>query len=230
MAVVMCCTFWTALAFRRTSPAKRGRQGHRSRRAAALARPVMKRRSVVSCLGLHQHSGLGAPAAQLARRHEVAVRLYDPMEVDLPISAHCHAGRDRRQLTVDTHDRVSAALRRCGREVERRATLAEAGVDCLELATDEPLDAAALHAAARRSQLAAGACGIVAGLHPVDPMESTALTFLWPRLSGCWRLPWRRFMGRGAAPPAQAAVREPESGPRRGSLAPVFRLCYGSSH
>ena len=92
------------------------------------------------------------------------MRLYDPLEVELPdlgliVMQDAETGE---QLTVDTHDRAfrrrftEAAARR---EAELRTGLAEAGVDCLELATDEPLDAALLRFTQlrkRRSQLAAG--------------------------------------------------------------------------
>ncbi len=67
------------------------------------------------------------------------------------------------QLLVDTHDkafrrRFAQAAEK--REEELRAALGEAAVDCLELATDEPLDEALLRFTQlrkRRSQLAAGA-------------------------------------------------------------------------
>ncbi|MGZ9074703.1 MAG: DUF58 domain-containing protein, partial [Burkholderiaceae bacterium] len=67
------------------------------------------------------------------------------------------------QIFVDTHDRrfrkrfADAAKKR---EDALRAGLAEAGVDCLELTTDEPLDQALLRFTQlrkRRSQLASGA-------------------------------------------------------------------------
>jgi uncharacterized protein (DUF58 family) len=132
----------------------------------AFAQPVIKRRSVVFVVSdFISAPGWGRRLAQLARRHEVvAVRLYDPLEVELPdlgliVMQDAETGE---QLTVDTHDRAfrrrfaEAAVRR---EAELRAGLAEAGVDCLELATDEPLDAALLRFTQlrkRRSQLASG--------------------------------------------------------------------------
>ena len=132
----------------------------------AFAQPVIKRRSVVFVVSdFISAPGWGRRLAQIARRHEVvAVRLYDPLEVELPdlgliVMQDAETGE---QLTVDTHD--SAFRRRftdaaARREAELRAGLAEAGVDCLELATDEPLDAALLRFTQlrkRRSQLAAG--------------------------------------------------------------------------
>ncbi|HQR71064.1 MAG TPA: DUF58 domain-containing protein [Burkholderiaceae bacterium] len=142
----------------------------------AFAQPVMKRRSVVFVVSdFISTPGWGRRLAQLARRHEViAVRLTDPMEVALPdiglvVMQDAETGE---QLTVDTHDRAFRqrfAAAAAQREAALRESLAEAGVDCLELATDEPLDAALLRFVQlrkRRSQLAAGGVpAIVAGLH-----------------------------------------------------------------
>jgi uncharacterized protein (DUF58 family) len=141
----------------------------------AFAQPVMKRRSVVFVISdFISTPGWGRRLAQLARRHEViAVRLYDPMEVELPdigliVMQDAETGE---QLTVDTHDRAFRqrfAAAAAQREQALRESLGEAGVDCLELATDEPLDAALLRFTQlrkRRSQLAAGGVpAIVAGL------------------------------------------------------------------
>jgi uncharacterized protein (DUF58 family) len=139
----------------------------------AYAQPVIKRRSVVFVVSdFISAPGWGRRLAQLARRHEVvAVRLYDPMEVELPdmglvVMQDAETGE---QLTVDTHDRAfrrrfAAAAEQ--RERALRESLAEAGVDCLELATDEPLDAALLRFTQlrkRRSQLAAGGVPAIAG-------------------------------------------------------------------
>jgi uncharacterized protein (DUF58 family) len=110
--------------------------------------------------------GWTAPLARLAQRHDVvAVRLYDPMEMELPdlgllLIQDAETGE---QLQVDTHDpafrrRFAAAARR--REAELRGAFRESGVDALELATDDDLVDAILRFAdlrKRRSQLAAGA-------------------------------------------------------------------------
>ncbi len=132
----------------------------------AFAQPLIKRRSVVFVVSdFISAPGWGRRIAQLARRHDVvAVRLTDPMETALPdiglvVMQDAETGE---QLTVDTHDRAfrrrfAAAAER--RERELREALAEAGIDCLELSTDEPLDAALLRFTRlrkRRSQLAAG--------------------------------------------------------------------------
>ena len=107
-----------------------------------------------------------APAlARLTQRHEViAVRLYDPLEMEWPdlglvLIRDAETGE---QLHVDTHEpgfrkRFAAAATR--RENELRAGFAEAGVDVLELATDDALIDAVMRFAdlrKRRSQLAGG--------------------------------------------------------------------------
>jgi len=98
-------------------------------------------------------------------RHEVvAVRLYDRLEMELPdlgvvVMQDAETGD---QVLVDTHDRrfrkrfAEAAARR---EEDVRASFRKAGVDALELATDDNLTDAILRFAdlrKRRSQLAAG--------------------------------------------------------------------------
>jgi len=133
----------------------------------ALARPVIKRRSVLFVVSdFISTPGWSRRLADLARRHDiVAVRLTDPMEAELPdiglvVMQDAETGE---QLLVDTHDR--AFRRRFARAAERReaelrAALADAAVDCLELATDEPLDEALLRFTQlrkRRRQLATGA-------------------------------------------------------------------------
>ncbi len=109
--------------------------------------------------------GWGKPLAHLAQRHEVvAVRLFDPVEMALPdvgllLLEDAETGE---QLFADTGDRgfrarYAAAAQR--REEALRATFERAGVDALELATDDDLAAAILRFAdlrRRRSQLATG--------------------------------------------------------------------------
>jgi len=133
----------------------------------AHAQTVMKRRSVVFVVSdFISTPGWDKALALLARRHEIiAVRLYDPLELELPdlgfvMMQDAESGE---QLFVDTHDRgfrkrfVHAAQQR---EVALRDALSAAGIDCLELATDDHLGAALLRFTQlrkRRSQLAAGA-------------------------------------------------------------------------
>jgi len=127
---------------------------------------AMRRRSVVFLVSdFFSAPGWAEPLAMLARRHEVvAVRLYDPLERELPdmgmlVMQDAETGE---QLFVDTHDKgfrtrfASVAERR---ERELRSALARAGVDCLELATDGDLVDSLLRFAdlrKRRSRLAGG--------------------------------------------------------------------------
>jgi len=127
---------------------------------------VMQRRSLVFVVSdFISQPGWAEPLAHLAQRHDVvAVRLYDPLEMNLPdlglvVVQDAETGE---QIFVDTHDsgfrkRFGAAAER--REAELRAALRHAGVDALELATDADLGDAILRFAdlrKRRSQLAAG--------------------------------------------------------------------------
>jgi len=110
------------------------------------AAPVLRRRSVVFVVSdFVSLPGWGPPLLSLARRHEVlAVRLFDPMELAIPdlglvVMEDAETGE---QLLVDTHDegfraRFQAAARE--REESVRGTLAQAGVDALELSTDGDL-------------------------------------------------------------------------------------------
>jgi uncharacterized protein (DUF58 family) len=109
--------------------------------------------------------GWAQPLAHLAQRHDVvAVRLYDPLEMSLPdlgmvVIQDAETGE---QLFVDTHDRgfrrrFEAAAK--AREEELRKGFLVAGVDALELSTNDDLVDAVLRFAdlrKRRSQLATG--------------------------------------------------------------------------
>ena len=127
---------------------------------------VMPRRSLVFVISdFISTPGWGKPLAQLAKRHEIlAVRLFDPLEMEMPdlgmlVIEDAETGE---QLFVDTHDRgfrkrfAEAAQRR---ERELRHALRDAGVDALELCTDDDLVDAIMRFAdlrKRRSQLATG--------------------------------------------------------------------------
>ena len=120
---------------------------------------VIKRRSLVFVVSdFISAPGWAKPLALLARRHEVtAVRLYDPLEMELPdlglfVMQDAETGE---QLFVDTNDkgfrrRFAEAARR--REAELRAALRDAGVDALELATGDDLADAILRFADLRKQ------------------------------------------------------------------------------
>jgi len=128
---------------------------------------MMRRRSLVfvvsdfiSVPGWQQRLG------QLAQRHEVvAVRLHDPLESDLPdigmlVVQDSETGE---QVFVDTNDRgfrkrFAAAAQK--REEGLRAAFREAGIDALELSTDDDLIDAIRRFAdmrKRRSRLSSGA-------------------------------------------------------------------------
>ncbi len=115
-------------------------------RSAAL---LMPRRSTVFVVSdFLSEPGWERPLAQLAQRHDVvAVRLFDPLELELPDLGLVPL-RDvetGQQLWVDTHDagfRKRFARLAAERETTLRQALADAGVDALELSTDDDLSAA----------------------------------------------------------------------------------------
>ena len=101
--------------------------------------------------------GWEQPLGALAARHDlIAVRLLDPLEMPLPDLGLLtfQDAETGEQVFVDTHDRgfrrrfegIAAA-----REEALRTTFANAGVDALEISTDEdPVDAVARFAHMRR--------------------------------------------------------------------------------
>jgi uncharacterized protein (DUF58 family) len=112
-------------------------------KAAELA---MRRRSLVFVVSdFISAPGWGEALGRLAQRHEViAVRLHDPLESELPdlglvVVQDAETGE---QLYVDTNDRgfrkrfAEGAKRR---EAELRAAFTDAGVDAIELSTDDDL-------------------------------------------------------------------------------------------
>ena len=127
---------------------------------------TIKRRSIVFVVSdFIAAPGWDVPLGQLASRHDViAVRLYDPLEMDLPdlgliVMQDAETGE---QVVVDTQargfrHRFATAARR--REAELRDGLARAGVDTLELATEDDLAETVTRFAQlrkRRVQLSAG--------------------------------------------------------------------------
>ncbi len=131
------------------------------------ARPSMKRRSAVFVVSdFISETGWETSLARLAQRHDVvAVRLYDPLEMQLPelgmvLMQDAETGE---QIFVDTEargfrQRFEAAAER--REDALRSALARAGVDTLELPTDADLGDSILafvDARRQRSRMAAGA-------------------------------------------------------------------------
>ena len=136
------------------------------------AHDVVRRRSLVFVVSdFISRPGWAETLANLARRHEViAVRVYDPLERELPdlgllVIQDSETGE---QVFVDTHDRgfrrrfAELAGRR---EEELRTAFRRAGVDALELATDDDLTDAIMRFAdlrKRRSQLATGGAALPA--------------------------------------------------------------------
>ncbi len=104
--------------------------------------------------------------ARLSLRHELtAVRLYDPLEMELPDlgMVTVQDAETGEQVLVDTHDRrfrKRFAFIAEQREKALRSAFRQAGVDALELSTDDDLVDTVLRFAdlrKRRSQLAGGA-------------------------------------------------------------------------
>ena len=123
---------------------------------------TFKRRSLVFVVSdFFTTPGWERPLRMLARRHEViAVRLVDPRERALPdigfvILTDAETGE---HLFIDTHDRrfrkrfEDAAHRR---DDELAMTFGRAGVDVLELSTEEDLVRSVIRFAATRKQRAA---------------------------------------------------------------------------
>jgi uncharacterized protein (DUF58 family) len=110
------------------------------------AHEMIKRRSLIFVVSdFISVPGWHEPLARLGQRHEViAIRLYDPLEMELPdlgmvVMQDAETGE---QIYVDTHDkgfrkRFAAAATR--REAELREGLRNAGVDALEVATEDDL-------------------------------------------------------------------------------------------
>ncbi len=129
-------------------PSRKGERPRQTDLGALLraAQGVLRRRSLVFVVSdFISEPGWERPLAQLAQRHEVvAVRLYDPLERQLPdlgllLMQDAESGE---QLYVDTGDarlraRFAAAAAR--RDEALGAAFAQAGVDALELSTAEPL-------------------------------------------------------------------------------------------
>ena len=152
-------------------------QAQRSTDLAELLRHaggLMQRRSMVFLVSdFICEPGWTEPLGQLGQRHDVlAVRLVDPFERELPDIGivHLQDAETGEQLLVDTHDRgfrrrfAEAAQQR---EAQLRIAFGDAGVDAVELATDEDLvDSIRRFVALRklRARLAAGGGSPTRGL------------------------------------------------------------------
>jgi len=116
----------------------------------AATHSVRQRCTVFVVSDFISEPGWEQPLGELARRHDVvAVRLLDPLELDLP-DLGLVTVRDAEtgeQLLVDTHDsgfRQRFARIAAQREAQLRESLTRAGVDTLELSTDDDLADAVL--------------------------------------------------------------------------------------
>jgi uncharacterized protein (DUF58 family) len=146
------------------------------------AQSVLKRRSTVFVLSdFLSQPGWDRALNNLARRHEVvAIRLFDPIEAVLPNSGLLvmQDAETGEQIFVDSHDkafRQRFAEQALLREQQLREQFANAGVDCLELQTDEPIDQALVRFTRlrkRRSQLATGATASATGGTTTDAQVS----------------------------------------------------------
>ena len=120
---------------------------------------ILARRSLVFVVSdFISAPGWQKPLAQLARRHEVlAVPVCDPLERELPDVGLLtfEDAETGEQLFVDTNDKrfrkkfIEQAMKR---ENEMRSAFAQAGVDALELSTDDDLPGALLRFAALRKK------------------------------------------------------------------------------
>ena len=136
------------------------------RKLLTTAHEMIRRRSLIFVVSdFISVPGWHEPLARLAQRHEViAIRLYDPLEMELPdlgmvVMQDNETGE---QIYVDTHDRgfrrrfAAAAAKR---EADLREGFRNAGIDALELATEDDLADAVMRFAdlrKRRGNLAQG--------------------------------------------------------------------------
>ena len=111
----------------------------------SAGRLVRRRSTIFVVSDFISETGWEKPLGMLAQRHEVvAVRLLDPMELQLPDLGLLPMtdSETGEQLLVDTHDagfRKRFARIAAQRESDLRQSLAHAGVDTLELSTDNDL-------------------------------------------------------------------------------------------
>jgi uncharacterized protein (DUF58 family) len=135
-------------------PGKRGAQEAGATRLAdllsAATHTVRQRSTVFVVSDFISEPGWEKPLGELARRHDVvAVRLLDPLELELPDLGllTIRDAETGEQVLVDTHDkgfRQRFARIAAQREATLRESLGRAGVDTLELSTDDDLADAVL--------------------------------------------------------------------------------------
>ncbi|QCB44762.1 DUF58 domain-containing protein [Hydrogenophaga sp. PAMC20947] len=128
-------------------------------------RTIRQRSTVFVVSDFISEPGWEKPLGELAQRHDVVVvRVLDPLEMDLPDMGlvTVRDAETGEQLLVDTHDagfRHRYARVAAQREALLRESLARAGVDTLELATDDEL----MDAVVRFVELRRGRQGLRAG-------------------------------------------------------------------
>lgn len=111
----------------------------------SAARQVRRRSTIFVLSDFISEEGWERPLGMLAQRHEVlAVRLVDPLELQLPDLGliPIRDAETGEQLLVDTHDagfRKRFARIAAQREADLRQGFSRAGVDTLELSTDDDL-------------------------------------------------------------------------------------------
>ena len=124
----------------------------------AAAATVRRRSTVFVVSDFISEPGWEKPLGMLAQRHEVvAVRLLDPMELELPDLGliPVRDAETGEQLLVDTHDagfRKRFARIAAQREADLRQAFTRAGVDTLELSTDGDLVSAVMRFAELRKR------------------------------------------------------------------------------
>ncbi|HEX4105984.1 MAG TPA: DUF58 domain-containing protein [Rhizomicrobium sp.] len=132
-------------------------QGTDLKRVLSDAASMIKRRSLVFIVSdFISDPGWEKPLAQLANRHDViAVRLSDPLETRLPDLGLLtfQDAESGEQVFVDTHDkgfRARFAAAAHAQEEKLQAAFAGAGVDALELSTEDDVADAVLRFADMR--------------------------------------------------------------------------------
>ncbi len=148
-------------------PAHVATRGTDLRQLLGTAQQTIRKRSLVFVVSdFLSVPGWAQPLAQLVQRHEViAVRLFDPLEQQLPNLGliTMQDAETGEQIFVDTHDlafrrRFAAAAVR--RENALREAFAASGVDVLEVSTDDDLvDAILRFADLRKRRSRFGAAG-----------------------------------------------------------------------
>jgi uncharacterized protein (DUF58 family) len=128
------------------------------RQLLVTAYRIITRRSLLFLVSdFYSTDGWAAPLGHLAQRHEVlAVRLFDPLELDLPDLGlvTMQDAETGEQLLVDTHDpRFRERFGRLAAQQQDalRRTLRRAGVDALELSTEDDMVEAIIHFASLRT-------------------------------------------------------------------------------